>query len=105
MPEISSERDLASSECIDQRHIGQGDLLDRDGEMNLASRNGIDQRWTHTGSRTNREVDGFPYDEPVRKGFTEEPHEARAKKEAELRKRGLLGRPEGNIVELSLWRR
>jgi len=31
--EISGERDLASTECIDQRHIGQGDPYDRDGEM------------------------------------------------------------------------
>ena len=55
--------------------------------MNLASVGGIDQRFAWTGSRTDREVDPFPYDEPQRKGFTEEPHEARAKTEAELRKR------------------
>ena len=36
----------------------------------------------------------------ARKGFTEEPHEARAETEAELSKRGLRKRHEGNIVEL-----
>ena len=65
------EADLASTECIDQRHIGQGDPYGRDGEMNLASLEGIDQRFAWTGSRTDREVDPFPYDEPRRKGFTE----------------------------------
>ena len=103
--EISGESDLASTECIDQRHIGQGDLYGRDGEMNLASTNGIDQRFAGHGSRTDREVTRSPMTSRGAKGFTEPAYDARAETEAELRKRGLRNRREGNIVELSLWRR
>jgi hypothetical protein len=75
--EISGESDLASTECIDQRHVGQGDPMSRDGEMNLASTNDIVQRFSWTGSRSDREIDPFPHDEPRHQGFTEPTSSAR----------------------------
>ena len=32
--------------------------------MNLASTNRVDQRWTQSGSRTDGEMEAFPYDPP-----------------------------------------
>jgi hypothetical protein len=72
--------------------------------MNLASTEAIDQRFAWRGSRADREVDPFLYDEPSRKGFTEPASQARAEMEAELRKRGLREtrwEGQGNIVEIS----
>jgi hypothetical protein len=100
-----NECELGWNENVNQLHLHQGNCYGQDAEMSLASTEQIDQRLAFSGSRTEREVDPFPYDEPRRQGFTEPTSHARAETEAELRKRGLRNRPEGKIVELSLWRR
>jgi hypothetical protein len=76
--------------------------------MELASTNGIDQRWTASGSRTDREVDPFPYAEPHQVGIIEPTAAARQQTERELRKRGLGGgySQDGVIfVDPAVWRR
>jgi hypothetical protein len=101
----AGEMDLGWNENVNQLHLDQGDPLDRSGEVNLATTEGIDQRFAWTGSRTDREVDPFPYDEPRRQGFTEPVSNARAETEQALRKRGVRSRSEGNVVEVLRWRR
>jgi hypothetical protein len=103
--DIHGERDLSSTECINQEHISQNYSWVTDGEMSLATTENIDQRWaSFSGSRTDREVDGFAYDEPRRKAVTERPGEASKRVERQLRERR-RDEPAENIVELARWRR
>jgi hypothetical protein len=103
---VHGEADLGWNENINQLHLDQGDFECRDGEMNLASTNEIDQRWSHTGSRTDRESDAFPYDPPnLSRKVCDLPHETRDRVEAELRVRQLGESSASNIIELARWRR
>jgi hypothetical protein len=70
--------------------------------------NDIDQRWSHAGSRTDREADPFPYDAPrdVDPDDLLRAREVRQRTEMDLLRRGLgRRRDECNIVELAAWRR
>jgi hypothetical protein len=78
------QSDFTGGENIDQEKLSGGY---GDGEINLASTEGIDQRWAASGSRTDREVDDFAYDEPKHRCIEESPSAAAAKVSAEFKRR------------------
>jgi hypothetical protein len=81
--------------------------------MDLASTNEIDQRWAHTGSRTECEVDDFAYADPIQRKLPDiRPYEARERTEQQLRQHSRQRRSADDptttnvvFVQVSRWRR
>jgi hypothetical protein len=103
----NGEPDLATTECINQLHIGKNYSWVTDGEMNLATTVAIDQRFaSFSGSRTDREADEFPYDPPRHpEQPLDYPMDAAAKVEVELRKHRRGDPTASNVVVLARRRR